>query len=263
MIWILRRRRTLLFVSLLLGVLNLADAQKPAAKPVAQKQIPQTASAAEARTAKAFEEARKQGPLALRAFLYRMPKGADLHSHLSGAIYAESWIRAAGEDHLCVDTKTLAFVKPDAGQYTGTDEQGKHFAPICKAGQVAAIDVPLNQHLYDELIDAFSMRTFVPVTADSGHDHFFRTFDEFGGTDKRHMGAWLDEVATRAAAQNEQYLELMDTPDFKNAAALAMRIGFTPNFVEYREKLLAAGIKDSLPSISAALDRAEADRKQR
>ncbi len=206
---------------LLITASSGARAQKtPAAKPVALKPAPQSASSAEARAAKAFDDARKQGPSALRAFLYRMPKGADLHSHLSGAIYAESWIRAAGEDHLCVDTKTLAFVKPEAGQYKGTDEQGKHFVPICKAGQVAASEVPQNQHLYDDLIDAFSMRTFVPVTADSGHDHFFRTFDEFGGTDKRHMGEWLDELATRAAAQNEQYLELMDTPDFKNAAAL-------------------------------------------
>jgi adenosine deaminase len=154
-------------------------------------------------------------------------------------------------------------VKPEAGQYKGTDDLGKQFVPICKAGQVAASEVPQNQHLYDHLIDAFSMRTFVPVTTDSGHDHFFHTFDEFGGTDKRHMGDWLDEVATSAAVQNEQYLELMDTPDFKNAAALATQIGFNPNFVEYREKLLAAGIKDSLPSITAALDRAEADRKQR
>jgi adenosine deaminase len=233
-------------------------------KLVPQKPVQLSASAAEARTAKAFEDARKQGPPALRAFLYKMPKGADLHSHLSGAIYGETFIRDAAEDHLCVDIKTLAFVRSEAGKYRGTEEQGEHFVPICKAGQVAASEVPLNQHLYDALIDAFSMRTFVPVTADSGHDHFFDTFDKFGGTDKqRHMGEWLDEVATRAAAQNEQYLELMDTPDFKNAAALATRIGFNSNFVEYREKLLAAGIKDSLPSITAALDRAEADRKQR
>ena len=255
---------SLVIAYLFIAALLPAGAQKaPGAKPSPQKPAPQSSSSAEARAAKAFDDARKQGPPALRAFLYRMPKGADLHSHLSGAIYAESWIRAAGEDHLCVDTKTLAFVKPEAGQYKGTDDQGKQFVPICKAGQVAASDAPQNQRLYDDLIDAFSMRTFVPVTADSGHDHFFRTFDEFGGTDKRHMGEWLDEVAARAAAQNEQYLELMDTPDFKNAAALATQIGFNPNFVEYREKLLAAGIKDSLPSISAALDRAEADRKQR
>jgi len=30
---------------------------------------------AESRTGHAFEEARKQGPLAVRAFLYQMPKG--------------------------------------------------------------------------------------------------------------------------------------------------------------------------------------------
>ena len=239
-------------------------AQKPtAAKPVVQRPAALVPSSGEARTSRAFEEARKQGPLTLRAFLYRMPKGADLHSHLSGAIYAESWIRAAGEDHLCVDTKTFAFIRPEAGQYKGNDDQGKNFVPICKAGQVAAIDVPQNQHLYDDLIDSFSMRTFVPVTSDSGHDQFFVTFDRFGGTDKKHMGEWLDEVASRAAAQNEQYLELMDTPDFKNAAALASRIGYDPNFVQYRQKLLDSGIKDSLPSISAALDRAEAERKQR
>ena len=261
----LQRLAVLLVVTVLfLGVPHLADAQKaPGPKLVPPKAAAPSAAGAEARTAKAIEDARKQGPLALRAFLYRMPKGADLHSHLSGAIYAESWIRVAGEDNLCVDTKIPAFVRPDAGQYKGTDDQDKHFVAICKAGQVAASEVPKNQHLYDDLIDAFSMRTFVPVTADSGHDHFFDTFDKFGGTDKRHMGEWLDEVATRAAAQNEQYLELMDTPDFKNAAALATQIGFNPNFVEYREKLLAAGIKDSLPSIKAALDRAEADRRQR
>ena len=50
-------------------------------------------------------------PLDLRAFLVRMPKGADLHYHLVGGIYAESWIRAAMEDGLCVDVATLAFTR--------------------------------------------------------------------------------------------------------------------------------------------------------
>lgn len=222
----------------------------PASLPApAQKTQAVSAAGAEVRTAKTFDEARKLGPPALRAFLYRMPKGADLHNHLSGAIYAESWIRAAGEDHLCIDTRTLAFDKPDGD--------------ACKTGEVPASAAPLDQHLYDRLIDAFSMRTFVPKTADSGHDHFFDTFDRFGGTSKDHMGEWLDEVATRAAAQNEQYLELMDTPDFKQAAALAEKIGFNPDFAQYRQQLLDAGIRDSIPAIRASLDQAEADRRQR
>jgi adenosine deaminase len=204
---------------------------------------------------RAFEDARRQGPLALRAFLYGMPKGADLHMHLSGAIYAETFIRNAGEDGLCVDPNEHAFVKPLPSS------NGNH-AVACPSGDVLAASAPDDQHLYDALIDAFSMRAFEPRTGDSGHDHFFDTFDKFGGTSKTHKGEWLDEVAARAAAQNEQYLEIMDTPDFKAAAALAAKIGFNADFAQYREALLAGGLRDSIPTIRATLDSAEAARKQ-
>src|SRR6202521_6201537 len=64
----------------------------------------------EQRTARAFKAARAN-PLDLRAFLVRMPKGADLHNHLSGAIYAETLIRTAAEDGLCVDLASLSFTR--------------------------------------------------------------------------------------------------------------------------------------------------------
>jgi len=65
----------------------------------------------EARAARAFEQARQQGPLALYAFLEAMPKGADLHTHLAGAVYAETFLREAAEDNLCVNAKTLVLYK--------------------------------------------------------------------------------------------------------------------------------------------------------
>ncbi|MGC1295836.1 MAG: adenosine deaminase [Alloacidobacterium sp.] len=210
---------------------------------------------AEARTSRAFEEARKRGPAALRAFFYQMPKGADLHVHLTGAVYAESFIRAAGEDGICVDTSLLAFTKPPAAP-------GRN-APACKQGEEPAESVPKEQKLYDALIDSFSMRTFVPKTGESGHDHFFNTFEKFGGTDKRHVGEWVDEVATRAAAQNEQYLELMETPDFKPAAGLAIETGFHSNFAEYRDLLMAHGFRNSVPLVSAYFDQIEGVRRER
>ena len=185
----------------------------------------QASAPGEARAARAFEEARKEGPAALRAFFYRMPKGADLHSHLGGAIYAETFIREAGEDRICVD---IAQLKMDS----------EHHAPACPAGETAAADAPADQHLYDELIDAFSMRTFVPTTGESGHDHFFETFERFGD-DKRFTGEWIDEVAARAAAQNEQYLELMQTPNFHPAAALGMKIGWNGDAAQLKSALLA------------------------
>lgn len=64
----------------------------------------------EQRTAAAMEKVRGNPP-ELRAFLARMPKGADLHSHLTGAIYAETWILEGIEDTLCVDAATYSFLR--------------------------------------------------------------------------------------------------------------------------------------------------------
>jgi hypothetical protein len=54
----------------------------------------------------------RQNPPELYAFLYRMPKGADLHNHLSGAVYAESYIDAAAALHHCIDKIVMALAAP-------------------------------------------------------------------------------------------------------------------------------------------------------
>ena len=160
-------------------------------------------------------------PPKLRALLARMPKGADLHMHLSGAVYAETLLEDAREDLLCVDRAKHSLTL-NAGTTHSPAPQ-----PTCPAPSIPAADAFANQALYDELIDAFSMRTFVPVSGTSGHDQFFATFDRFDPTHSagsRHGGEWLDEIATRAAAQNEQYLEIMHTPDLSGVLAAAKAI---------------------------------------
>lgn len=67
-------------------------------------------AASEQRAAQELERVRSD-PLALRVFLKRMPKGADLHNHLDGAVYAETFIRVGGEDGLCVDPVSKGFIK--------------------------------------------------------------------------------------------------------------------------------------------------------
>lgn len=197
-------------------------------------------------------EAARANPLALYHFLLSMPKGADLHNHLSGAVYAESWIRAAAEDHLCIDMAKLAFVKPPAGAAGRPDQAA------CGEGSLPAANAYKDQQLFDALVDAFSMRGFVPSPGVTGHDHFFDTFGRFGGTEHRHLGEWIDEVATRAAAQNEQYLELMHTPEFGHTAALAREIGWNEDFARMRDELLARGVRDDVAPAKTALDQAEA-----
>src|SRR5687768_16971680 len=62
---------------------------------------------AEEQAARYFDAIRGDS-VALGIFIREMPKGADLHSHLSGAIYAESYLRWAAEDGLCVNTAQLS-----------------------------------------------------------------------------------------------------------------------------------------------------------
>jgi adenosine deaminase len=214
---------------------------------------------AEARTALIYEANLHQGPETLRAFLSDFPKGADLHVHLSGAVYAETFIRDAGEDGLCVDKTSLSFAKPPC--------RGKDVIPAKElSGNLSAAD----QALYDKLIDSFSLRSFVATPGWSGHDQFFATFGHFDGTSKTHEAEWIDEVASRAAEQNNQYLELMETPPFSNARKIAGEIGWNARlaqagpqaFAVFRQQLLDHGLRDEVTADRNEVLQAETGRKQ-
>ena len=240
-------------LAFLLAFVPCATAQTPA-KSEAQPSSalpahsPSQETVGEQRTARVLEVARTN-PADLESFFLRMPKGADLHNHLGGDIYAESFIRQGIEDHLCVNLASFSFVRPS----TGTD---------CAKGQAPAAQAYTDQHLYDALIDAFSMRSFVPSTGVTGHDHFFDTFAKFAAVDARHEGEWFDEVATRAAAQNEQYIELMDTPNWAHSGTLAAQIGWHDDLAQMRDELLARGLRDDVTLARARFDHAESSRKQ-
>jgi adenosine deaminase len=214
---------------------------------------------AEQRTSLIYEANLHQGPETLRAFLADFPKGADLHVHLSGAVYAETFIRDAGEDGLCVDPVALSFVKPPCA--------GKLVPAKALSGDITSA----NQALYDKLIDSFSLRSYVPTPGGwSEHDQFFATFDRFGNLSIGHIGEWVDEIAGRSAAQNQQYLELMDTPPFDHARQSASAIGWNPQlasadpqaFARVRQQLLDRGLRDEVDADRNQVRDAEARRKQ-
>jgi adenosine deaminase len=209
----------------------------------------------EAHAARAYQTAVQAGPLALRGFLADFPKGADLHVHLSGAVYAESFIRDAGQDALCVDPVALSFAKPPCD------------APLLPAIQLSGNISSTSQGLYDRLIDSFSMRGFVPTPGITGHDQFFATFGRFGGLNKRHTPEWVDEAASRAAAQNQQYLELMQTPPFSHAAQIGGEIGWTADptpsdLARLRQALLDRGLRDEVAADRDNVGSAEVSRRQ-
>lgn len=189
------------------------------------------ASANEKGAAQRLEQLRSK-PSKLRNFLRDMPKGTDLHTHLSGAVYAESMIKWGAEDNKCVDTTTFT----------------SSFPP-CLAGQVPIANALTDTTLFDQIVAAWSMRNFIPGPV-SGHDHFFATFDLFGGAFSGRQGDGLAEVTKRAGIQNEQYVEPLITPQFGHTLQVANSVGYSSDFGEMRESLLSAGLLDAIPAAS-------------
>lgn len=194
-------------------------------------------------TAARYFDAVRGDPIALGIFLREMPKGGDLHSHLSGAVYAESYLRWAAEDGLCVDTRRLAILTQSC---TPSDS----LRP--------ASMVPDTSALYGRLVDAMSMRNW-DSTRISGHDQFFSTFGRFNSTERR-VGDMLAEAATRAILGRVTYLELMMTPDRRAARSLGDAAGWLGDFGRMRDTLLALGLPAVARAASARLDSVEARR---
>ena len=194
-----------------------------------------------------FAQVRKN-PLELYAFLLKMPKGGDLHNHLSGAVYAETYLRAAADDGLCIDLRTRAVVAPPLG--SGGD---------CGPGVVEAVRTRSDNALLNSLIDSLSMRNFV-AGQESGHDHFFATFGKFGPSKAEHRGEFIAEVVRRAAEQNESYLELMAI-NGSAANAVGSAAGLSDDFDAARQKLLAGGLPDVVEKMRLRVE--EQDRGRR
>ena len=189
-----------------------------------------------------FNEVRKSPP-ELYAFLLRMPKGGDLHNHLAGAVYAETFVREAAAKHLCVDRNTHVLQQ----------------AAPCSEGQVDASDAMRDADLASTLIDNLSMRDFVPGTQ-SPHDHFFDTFFKFDIVSHGKDPDFVVEAVRRAAEQNESYLELMALGAGSAVSNLGTQAGLDSDFEVTRQKLLKGGLEKLVTDLRGKVDSLEKGR---
>ncbi|WP_206244011.1 adenosine deaminase family protein [Novosphingobium terrae] len=155
------------------------------------------AAVREAQVSTIFDHA-AASPTQLRVLLRAMPKGGDLHNHMGGSVYAEDFMRWAGEKGLCVNAATLAFTQPP-----------------CASG-FSAKDVAEKQpFLFARMIDNLSTRGWqhgVGRNDTSGHTQFFDSFEKFGPAEMGKDAEGL--VATRriAALDHVLYIELQHNP---------------------------------------------------
>lgn len=159
-------------------------------------------------------------PQLLREFLAEMPKGGDIHSHLTGASYAEYMINDAHNPSLCLSNQDVLYLN-------------SHCAPNRRLMSVAG-----NPVLYSQVLNAWS---FINPKNDSAK-HFFDTFADFDLLSPYRV-PMLEEVINRAATENISYLELMiSPPDESQIANLGSKISYSDDYAAMEKQLIALGI---------------------
>jgi adenosine deaminase len=206
-------------------------------------------SAADAAVAARFDAA-AASPTRLRIFLQAMPKGGDLHNHLSGSPYAEDYIAWAGEAGFCLDPAAPRLVPPPCPPGTAVQGLGER-----------------DPAAFTRLVDGLSTRGVqlgVGRDAVSGHTQFFSTFGRFGAIASARVAEGLAATRRLAAGDQVSYVELIHNPnaliDYTLAGpAYGLDAGGLAE--AYRRELAGAG-----PVVAAAmaeLDRDEAETRRR
>jgi hypothetical protein len=170
-----------------------------------------------------------------------LPKGGELHNHLGGGIFAETWMAWAIEDGLCIDTKAMAFAGCQAG-----------------AEQRPAAALNTDDALRSAMMDSLSVRH--PGFRDrSGHDQFFTAFQRFGAAGRNRNGDVLAVTLDTLAAQNTFYLEAMVTPQGFAASAKGAQAGWKGgDFAAQRAANSALGLEGLVKAAIAETDALEA-----
>ena len=132
----------------------------------------------------------------LQYFFQQMPKGGDLHNHLTGSVYAETYFDIAMREGLWLDTETFVLY-------------GQAQSPSCVQLQPGMEN---EQYLRMRAIDQWSIRNFDTYDHQLPQDEFFfGTWSSFGAASYQDMAELLTKLKIRAAAEHVQYLEIMAT----------------------------------------------------
>ena len=168
----------------------------------------------------------------LRQFFAEMPKGGDLHNHLTGAAYAESYFKFATEDGLWVDMATGKLYQPK------DSTKGKEMLRLSP-------DMPNLHNTRMALIDKWSIRNFNPGKFPLGADeYFFGAFGLFNTVAGKHTVELMQELRKRAARENVQYLEIMLSSPGINAAKIDALCG-NDFYTRYNDRLQKAILADT------------------
>lgn len=158
-----------------------------------------------------YLETIKHDPSQLYSFVQQLPKGADLHNHLDGAVSPQQLIIYGSKDNLCIDNNDNAI-----------------YSKQCPAASLLK-NIKPDSDKYHQIVKAWSMEDFDYQHMNSSQ-HFFDTFGKSHLTRAHHRGEMLAAIVVNAKKQNIDYLELMINPDDSIGANLADTMGSSDSF---------------------------------
>jgi adenosine deaminase len=154
-----------------------------------------------------FEKAKDHQP-SLIAFLQQMPKGADLHNHISAVIEIETVLKYAAAGGYDFDIENKKFVAGSDGNI-GANYIKSDLLKELYNGNSSVVTTGERELIMSVIFDNLSMRNY-EKSDENSHDLFFQYFFRTINVD---ASEYYKEVFTRAVNQNISYLELMTNLD--------------------------------------------------
>ncbi len=167
---------------------------------------------------------------ALRDFVQQIPKGADLHNHISGGVSIDKFMQWAAADGFCADPADWLAV---AGPCTGK--------------QVPLANIRTDQNMYAAVLSSWSMEGHKNDALLDRHAHFFATFDKFDAVLDAHWADSIADMLATAGKNHQTYIEGMRSLGSWDMGTLAdntmdANTPFTEQYLlDSRNKLLADG----------------------
>jgi adenosine deaminase len=136
----------------------------------------------------------------LRQFLSKLPKGADLHHHYSGSVYAETYLEYIEKNNLWINRNSYAVAYDQAPRNERSEWSSVN--SLKEDGYWSDIRV--------KIIESWSKLYFNYVSK-ANDEHFFSTFEKFSIPETQTYNEGLTEIKKRAISENVSYIETMFT----------------------------------------------------
>ena len=185
----------------------------------------------------------RKNQAALRHFFNIMPKGGDVHNHLTGSAYAETYFELAAKKGMYVNLETgrLYTQKP-----------------------IEVETIRLSKDMDDlhnhrmALIDKWSIRNFQPYKYPLGPDeYFFGTFGLLAAltSDVNNLAHLMNELKVRAYKERVQYLEVMASSPSVGQYCLLSEDDYKKYDKDLKEYVKENNISELISTLQTILDK--------